>query len=131
VSPWKRVQDQCSCRNIFYCVLLIRSGAIPLGWSRELHDTCMWRELLLFDTGHFIPFFCHFNPIIACNLLATVFFLPCPKGLTLSSAHGTHPHAGWECSIRSLSFFRSCSEWVSWAAAWPCKSGMLSLTHWI
>ena len=74
MSPWKRVRDQCSCRNIFYCVLLIRSGAIPLGWSRELHDTCMWRELLLFDTGHFIPFFCHFNPIIACNLLATVFF---------------------------------------------------------
>jgi len=36
VSPWKRVGDHCSCRSIFYCVLLIHSGAIRLGLGRAV-----------------------------------------------------------------------------------------------
>jgi len=78
----------------------------------------MWRELLLLDTGHF-------DPVIAYSSLATVFFfwhlLFTPWQWVVhvsSSAHVAHLISGWKCTVRSLSFFCSGSEWFSWATSW-------------
>jgi len=77
----------------------------------------MWRELLLLGTGHF-------DPVIAYSSLATVFFgiyyLLHGNGLCTSHPllNVIHLISGWKCTIRSLSFFCSGSEWSSWATPW-------------